>query len=583
MSLHTHEWPHVEKCTRASHCFEHVDKRGLLSQVQVLPGHMATDNDLLTVHSKGHIEEVRRMTAAAKADPTNRDLREPDGPGGVYYSPEADTSARYACGCVIDAAYSVLQMHPGNKSATRGPPAFALVRPPGHHAGADDTDGHHAEGFCFYNSVAVAAGVVRASGAAKKVVILDWDVHHGNGTQAIFYHDPNVLYISLHRYGNRWYPETGDADEVGEGAGAGMNVNVPWPSDGYYDTDYYAAFQLVVLPVLRAFAPDLLLISAGFDAAEGDAQGKMRVTPTGFARLTELLLAAVTCPIAAALEGGYNSLVTCECCEAVLRALLGETVSERPPELLQPTCEATLRECINQLKPHWPCLRYKPKTLDDFFAEAQRVGKAPRVSKRARTETKFADEPVVRKSLPTAPKRPTAAQRKKERAERVAARQADVEAKVDLVTAAMKDAEGARKRLNKAEEEMARAEAAVESAKAEADKAAAAAAAVDEEPDDDDESSESEDDANGTCMPRHTVLWSAKVKCEMGRRVFAQFGSDEDELWFRATVVGVVRNDIGQYVDVEYDDGDVERMKPIKRVRAMDEASSSEDESDDDS
>ena len=111
------------------------------------------------------------MTAAAKADPNNRELREPDGPGGVYYSPAADQSARWACGCVIDSATSVLA---DSKRGSRAPPAFALVRPPGHHAGADDTDGHRAEGFCFYNSVAVAAGVVLASGAAKKIAILDW-------------------------------------------------------------------------------------------------------------------------------------------------------------------------------------------------------------------------------------------------------------------------------------------------------------------------------------------------------------------------------------------------------------------------
>ena len=577
MSLHTHEWPHVEKCTRASNAFEHISKRGLLSQVDVLPGHVATDEEVLTVHSQRHIDEVKRMTDAAKADPTNRELREPDGPGGVYYSPEADATARLACGCVIDAARSVLRESKGNKE--RAPPAFALVRPPGHHAGADDSDGHHAEGFCFYNSVSVAAGVVRKAGTAQKVCILDWDVHHGNGTQAIFYDDPNVLYISLHRYGNRWYPETGGADEIGAGAGAGTTLNVPWPSDGFSDTDYLVAFKLVVLPVLTAFAPDLLLISAGFDAADGDAQGRMKITPRGFACMTELLLNAVSCPVAAALEGGYNSLVTSECCEAVLRTLIGEPASEPPPTLLQPTCEPTLREVIDQLKPHWPCLRYKKAMLDDFFAEAQRVGQAPRVSKRARVATQFADEePKGRKAPVQEPKKPSAAQRAKERKERQAARQAEVEKKVDLVTTAMKEVDAARRRAQKAEEDLAKAEEVLASAKEEADKAAAEAAAADDELSES-SSSESEDDTNGCVNPRRVTLWSAKVKCEAGRRVFAQFGDDEDELWFRATVVGVVRNDIGQYVDVEYDDGDVERMKPIKRVRAY--ASSSEEESSD--
>ena len=170
--------------------------------------------------------------------------------------------------------------------------AFALVRPPGHHAGHDPTPGHQAEGFCFYNSVAVAAGVALASGRASKVAILDWDVHHGNGTQTLLYDEPRVLTHLLHRFGDRWYPYTGGADEVGAGAGVGYNLNVPWVEDALGDADYAAAFALVVEPALAAFAPDLVLVSAGFDAAEGDLQGKMRVTPAGFAEMTARLLRA---------------------------------------------------------------------------------------------------------------------------------------------------------------------------------------------------------------------------------------------------------------------------------------------------
>ena len=579
MAVHTHEWPHVEKCTRAMHAFDHLKKAGLLQQVQLLDGHKATDKELMTVHTQRHIDEVRRMTDAAKADPTNRQLREPDGPGGVYYSPGADAAARLACGCVIDAACAVLRESKG--SASRVPPAFAIVRPPGHHAGADNTPGHHAEGFCFFNSVAVAAGVVLGSGAAKRVAILDWDVHHGNGTQDIFYDDGRVLYVSLHRFGERWYPETGEVHETGDGDGVGATLNVPWPENGYSDTDYLAAFKLVVLPVLKAFAPDLLLISAGFDAAEGDAQGKMRVSPTGFGCMTELLLNALSCPVAAALEGGYNSLVTCECCEATLRGLLGESFSEPPPQLLTPSCEATLRAVIEVHKVHWPVLNYRKKVLDDFFAEAARIGCAPRASKRARIAPTFADEEVssARKSSST----PDARKKKKEeralaRAVRRAARNAAAGASVSAVSAAEKEVKAARKRLRDAEEEVKRAEGALEAARAAADKVAAEADASSEE---EEEEEEEEDDTEGTNSPRGTVLWSHKVRCEVGRRVFAQYGVDADELWFRGTVVGVHRSDIGQWVDVEYDDGDTEHMKPIKRVRALDEDSSS-DESDDD-
>jgi histone deacetylase 6 len=187
MMKHTHEWPHIEKCTRARSAYDHLSQAGLIAQCEELPGRPATDAELLTAHSRSHLDEVAAITKAVSADPTNRKLREPDGPGGVYYSPEAEASARLACGCVIDAALDVLEA--GRTAPPERPVAFALVRPPGHHAGADDTPGHRAEGFCFYNSVAVAAGCALERGA-RRVAILDWDVHHGNGTQKLFYPKP---------------------------------------------------------------------------------------------------------------------------------------------------------------------------------------------------------------------------------------------------------------------------------------------------------------------------------------------------------------------------------------------------------
>ena len=223
------------------------------------------------------------------------------------------------------------------------------------------------------------------SGAAERVCILDWDVHHGNGTQQLFYDDGRVLYISLHRFGDRWYPETGDVDEVGEGAGVGMNVNIPWPENGLGDSDYLAAFHLVVLPIILSHNPDLLLLSAGFDAADGDAQGKMHVTPTGFASLTTLLMRKLRCPIAAALEGGYNRVVTPQCTEAVIRVLLGERPDAPQTQLLKPCTETTLREVIKVHQAHWPVLGGQEEALARFFHEAAAKGQPPRVSKRSRT------------------------------------------------------------------------------------------------------------------------------------------------------------------------------------------------------
>ena len=375
VAAHTFEpWPHIEKKTRCSDVHEHLTANGVLQLCVERLGREATNAELLTVHTQRHVDEVRRMTSAARDDPTNRTLREPDGPGGVYYSAEADRTARLACGSVIDAAYHVLR-HPSQR-------AFALVRPPGHHAGYDDTPDHRAEGFCFYNSVAVAAGCILSQTSAKRVAILDWDVHHGNGTQRLFEDNPNVLYISLHRFGDNWYPLSGGLEEVGIGSGAGFNLNIPWTDNGLGYSDYKAAFTLIVLPVLLEFQPDLVLLSAGFDAAEGDAQGRMKLTPQGFGALTTMLLRALgpAMPIAAALEGGYNSQVTCDCCEAVIKALSGEEAAEPQPQRLHKCCEPVLRAVVRTQMPHWQSLA--KQNLKAIFEAAKAQGMPERASKR---------------------------------------------------------------------------------------------------------------------------------------------------------------------------------------------------------
>jgi acetoin utilization deacetylase AcuC-like enzyme len=182
-----------------------------------------------------------------------------------------------------------------------GQPTFALVRPPGHHA-----ERAHAMGFCFFNNVAVGAAHARASGAAR-VAIVDYDVHHGNGTQHMFEADPHVLYISTHQF--PYYPGTGAADEIGRGPGRGFTVNLPLEV-GAVDADYQIVFNEVLVPVLRQFEPDLVMISAGFDAHERDPLAGMRLTTPAFAAMTaELRRVADECcrgRIVAVTEGGYD-------------------------------------------------------------------------------------------------------------------------------------------------------------------------------------------------------------------------------------------------------------------------------------
>jgi acetoin utilization deacetylase AcuC-like enzyme len=268
----------------------------------------ATREQLARVHDDAYLDVIERTAGrAVKLDPD------------TYTSPESYEIALLAAGAAINAVERVMK---GPQRA-----AMALVRPPGHHAERD-----RAMGFCLYNNVAVAAAHARATGAAK-VAIVDYDVHHGNGTQHIFESDPTVLYISTHQY--PYYPGTGAADEIGRDAGRGFTVNLPLEA-GAVDEDYRVVFDRVVLPVLRQFAPDLLMVSAGFDAHERDPLGGMRVTTPAFGAMTRALQAmAEECcggRIVAVTEGGYDLHALAASIDAVM-----ETLSEPRPDVRWPS------------------------------------------------------------------------------------------------------------------------------------------------------------------------------------------------------------------------------------------------------
>jgi acetoin utilization deacetylase AcuC-like enzyme len=234
---------------------------------------------------------------------------------------------------------------------------IAVVRPPGHHVEIDAFAG----GLGVFNNVAVAARAARASGL-QRVLIVDWDVHHGNGTQHIFEEDPSVMYFSLHRYDNgTFFPCSKDAapEVIGHGAGKGFNINVAWniawkDHEGMGDDEYLAAFQCVLLPIARDFNPQLILVSAGFDAAAGDVGGCC-VTPAGFAQMTRSL--QKICPkIVLALEGGYKLGPMGMCVSACVRALLDDDVAlngeVRPKREARLSIERTLRSHL----PFWASL-----------------------------------------------------------------------------------------------------------------------------------------------------------------------------------------------------------------------------------
>jgi len=263
---------------------------------EVLPPRPATDDELGRVHDRGYLGRIADIAGRAVA-------LDPD----TYTSPESAEIARLAAGAALVAVERVM---------SAGGSALALVRPPGHHAERD-----RAMGFCIYNNVALSAAHGRALGA-RRVAIVDYDVHHGNGTQHIFESDASVLYVSTHQF--PYYPGTGAADEIGKREGEGFTVNLPLDAGATGD-DYRVVFQEVIVPVLKQFKPDLVLVSAGFDAHERDPLGGMRLTTDAFAAMTgELRLVAEECSngrLALVTEGGYDLGAFASSLEAVVDVL----------------------------------------------------------------------------------------------------------------------------------------------------------------------------------------------------------------------------------------------------------------------
>ncbi len=224
----------------------------------------------------------------------------------TFTSPDSDDIARLAAGAVLTAVDHVLDGAAGSR-------ALALVRPPGHHAEAGK-----AMGFCLYNNIAVGSAYARSRGLSR-VAVVDYDVHHGNGTQAMFYEDPNVLFVSSHQY--PFWPGSGAASETGRGAGLGFTLNVPL-TIGDKDDVVERKYAEAVLPRLREFKPDLLMVSAGFDAHEMDPLGQLRMTTEGFARLTKALLGVAdeVCEgrVVLVTEGGYDLKALSDSLDAVI-------------------------------------------------------------------------------------------------------------------------------------------------------------------------------------------------------------------------------------------------------------------------
>ncbi len=295
--LHTPPVGHPERPDRLRSIVKHLKSRGLWDSLDHQAPVAATDEHILAVHTPQHLELIKRVC-------------ESDGglldEGDTHVVHKSFDVAMLAAGSVLKAIDIVI----GNQAGA----AFCAVRPPGHHAERD-----HPMGFCLFNNVAVGARYAQQKHGIDRVAILDWDVHHGNGTQHIFENDLTVLYISLHQY--PFYPGTGAKGERGVGKGEGYTLNFPLPG-GTDEAQYLAIFKDEIAPALTSYNPGLLIISAGFDAHRDDPLGGMELTEHSFAMMTDLVKHIA--PVVSVLEGGYNLDALAKSVEQHLLSLAGD-------------------------------------------------------------------------------------------------------------------------------------------------------------------------------------------------------------------------------------------------------------------
>ena len=299
---------HVENSQRLVAAMSYLKETGIKEKLTCLSARPALLKELEMIHTTEYISYVK-----SKAEKGGGWL-DPD----TVMSPKSYEAALYAAGGFMVAVEAVIRGEVDN--------AFALVRPPGHHALHE-----RAMGFCIFNNMAIAAKFALSQFSLDRILIADFDVHHGNGTQDAFYADPKVLYFSTHQY--PFYPGTGWMDETGTGEGEGTTVDFPMAA-GWGDEEYSRTFNEVLVPIARRFQPQLILVSAGFDAHWADQLAMMRVSVKGFAQVVVILkeLAAELCQgrLVFTLEGGYNLQVVASSIKAVFDVLMGNSEIDDP-------------------------------------------------------------------------------------------------------------------------------------------------------------------------------------------------------------------------------------------------------------
>ncbi|XP_022611916.1 histone deacetylase 10 [Seriola dumerili] len=335
----------IEVPERLTVSHEALVKSSLADRCVSVPVREATDADILLVHSEEYLEAVKKTPYMTLEDLKEFTLQY----GDVYFHPNIYHCAKLAAGAALQLVDSVMTGKVRN--------GMALVRPPGHHSMRSA-----ANGFCVFNNVAIAARYAKQKYGVKRVLIVDWDIHHGQGVQYCFEDDPSVLYFSWHRYEHqKFWPQLreSDFDNVGKERGAGFNINVPWNKVGMQNRDYLSVFCHLLLPVAYEFCPDLVLVCAGFDSAIGDPEGEMCATPDIFAHLTHLLMNLAGGKLCAVLEGGYNLTSLAQSVCQTVQTLLGDP-APRPANLYGPCTSAleSLHCARSAHRQYWSCLKH---------------------------------------------------------------------------------------------------------------------------------------------------------------------------------------------------------------------------------
>lgn len=316
---------HIENYQRLKCILDNFNYNIINNFFDIIIPHSALNEDINRVHHSDYLNYIINFKEGMLD-------------GDTFMTPGSLNAALKAAGSAID---GVNEAKNGRKLS------FGLVRPPGHHAMPGK-----AMGFCIFNNVAVGAAYALSSGY-KRVLIIDWDVHHGNGTEKIFYSSPDALYFSVHQYPH--YPGTGDVDDTGEGDGKGFNVNVPLPA-GSTDGDYMNAFDSILLPVSDGFKPDLIMISAGYDPHYNDPLGDMKVTEAGFhmmgSRVREIALKN-NANIVAVLEGGYSLESIPSAFEASIRGMLNIEWNGGIDDTTTKAASERIQKARNVQKDHW--------------------------------------------------------------------------------------------------------------------------------------------------------------------------------------------------------------------------------------